>query len=148
MDRARTRGHRYRVTHRRGRNYGGRWNCPDVCSATDYHLRQNYDFGYTDGFDDGRFAGLVAGHEAGWREGYSRGQRSMIEIVNANGLVVYKGPFRPFVPWEERSAAMKYGGAALAVAGAVVALLWRDGPRLSAGPTAGGGARAAVSIGF
>ena len=51
------------------------------------------------------------------------------------------------IPWKERSPAMKYGGAALAVAGAALALFWPDGPEVSAEPTVGG-ARAAVSVGF
>lgn len=41
---------------------------------------------------------------------------------------LYQGPFQPFVPYKERSPGLKYGGAALAVAGALIAGLWSTVP--------------------
>ena len=131
---------RYRLIHQRGDEYGARWTCNyDRCWTSNEQLQENYKAGYTDGADDGLYYGLV--------QGYADGQQSMIRVIDATGSVVYEGPFKPFVPWKKRSPAFKYGGAAMAAAGAVVALLWRDGPQVSAGPTAGG-ARASVTIGF
>ena len=148
-------GHSYRLVRRRGMQYGARWyvtcggsrtsgRCLWHVSRLNQLLADNYRRGYTDGYDDGLFRGLARGHREGWHQGYNRGQRSVIEIIDRNGVVVYEGPFKPY---EERAPALKYGGAALAIGGALVAVLWNDGPRLSASPT-NGGARGSVSFGF
>ena len=145
-------GHTYRLFRSRGDDYGFiHWHgcgssrrCIVTTSSLERRLLENYRFGYTDGHDDGLFEGRVQGHREGWTQGWTDGQRSMIEIIDANGFVVYEGPF---IPYEERSPAMKYGGVALAAAGALIAVLWQDGPRLSAAPTVGG-ASGSVSFGF
>ena len=61
-----------------------------------------------------------------------------ISTATANGRTVYAGSI---VPYAERSSGMKYGGAALAIGGAVMAALWPSQPavdNLSITPTVGG----------
>ena len=70
-----------------------------------------------------------------------------VGIVNAtsNGRTVYAGTF---VPYEERSAGLKYGGAALVIGGALMAALWPNQPAMqnvSVTPSQGG-VRAAKTI--
>lgn len=141
-------GHSYQVSHRRGSNYGrGKWYCPQWCLVTNSHLVRNYNDGYVDGYDDGWLSGALTGHHAGWHSGFDSGQRATIEIVDANGFVVYNGPFRAF---KERTPATKYGGAAMLMGAAVLALVWPDRPaveNLSLTPVAGGW-RAAKTIGW
>ena len=43
------------------------------------------------------------------------------EVMNAEGWRLYERPFRPFIPYEERSAGLKYGGAALVIGGSSLA---------------------------
>ena len=56
------------------------------------------------------------------------GAGAVIEAIDSQPWALYQGPFRPFVPYKERSPGIKYGGAALAVAGALIAGLWSTVP--------------------
>ncbi len=125
-------GHSYRLTHRRGDDYGTRHVCSAFeCGFTDYQLEQQYIFGYKDGYDDGHYEGRVNGHRQGWMDG----RASAIEILDANGFVVYDGAFTPesYVVQEEFSdrKGMRLGGIALTAAGALIGLLWPDSPARS-----------------
>ena len=65
-------------------------------------------------------------------QGYSRGQADVIRIMNAEGLVVYDGPFDPASYVEETFQDKKHWrhtGVALVVAGAVLNLVWPEGSR-------------------
>ena len=70
--------------------------------------------------------------------GVGYGVGSTISAIEDAGWQLYQGPFRPF---EQRSAGLKAGGAALAIAGAVIAGFWstttvvRD---MAVAPTRGG----------
>lgn len=98
-------GHTYEFKARRGARYGYRWVCDAAwCRITDTQLDENYEHGYIDGYDVGHFRGSVAGHKAGWQEGHAAGQNGVIEIINAQGLVVYDGPFIPGRTCRRRSA--------------------------------------------
>lgn len=48
--------------------------------------------------------------------------------IEYESWTLYQEPLRPFVPYKERSAGLKYGGAALAVAGVLIAGLWSTVP--------------------
>jgi hypothetical protein len=78
------------------------------------------------------------------------GGAGAIAVAMAGERTVYAGEFRPFVPFKERAAGLKYGGAALAVAGAAIAAFWSDVPvvRSVAVTPASGGFRVGASIGF
>ncbi len=65
---------------------------------------------------DAYVAGLAGGHLA---------TRVAIED---QPWTLYQGPFRPFIPYKERSPGLKYGGAALAISGAIIAALWSTVP--------------------
>ncbi len=136
-------GHTYRLQRRRGPRYGHRWSCREPsCSITDERLYDNYVNGYTDGYDDGHFAGQVEGHREGWTQGYSRGQADVIRIMNAEGLVVYDGPFDPasYVGETFRDKKQwRHAGVALVVAGAVLNLVWPEGTRRVHGSLLHGG---------
>lgn len=111
-------------------------------------LKDNYRDGYTDGVDDGVFGGLVVGHEQGWRDG----QNAVIQIMDANGFVLFDGDFTPASYVKETfrdKAALRIGGVGLAAAGALVALFWPDSParNLDLGYMPGGG-RVGASFGF
>lgn len=154
-------GHSYRLVHRRGDEYGRGWagigNCPNriSCLVTQATLNEagrrmvaNYAYGYTDGYDDGRYEGLVAGHA----EGFTAGQQSVIQIMDANGFVVYDGVFDPETYVQETfsdKAELRLAGIGLAAAGAVIALVWPDSParNLDLGYMPGG-ARVGASFGF
>jgi len=154
-------GHSYRLVHRRGDQYGYRWtsagSCPNSvrCIISQSQLDElgrrlvaNYDDGYIDGFDDGAFAGAVFGHREGWTDG----QDAVIQIMDANGFVVYDGEFIPASYTKEQfsdKAAMRIGGVGLAAAGALIALFWPDSParNLDLTPMPGGG-RVGASFGF
>ena len=147
-------GHRYRRDRRRGSRYGTGYACQagsTRCILTATELRDQYRFGYTDGFDDGAYAGLVVGHEQGWNEGHAAGQRDVIQILDANGFVVYDGEFIPASYVRETFSdkkGMRYGGVGLIAVGAIVNLVWPDSPaRLSVSPLRGGGSLGA-SFGF
>ena len=73
-----------------------------------------------------------------------------IAVATLSGRTVYAGQFKSFIPFKERSPGMKYGGAALAVTGALVAGLWSHVPVMNAltvAPTLGG-LRVGTSVGF
>ena len=154
-------GHSYRLTHRRGDQYGYRWtevgnclitfSCLITQSQLDRAARrliENYDDGYIDGFDDGAFAGAIFGHREGWLDG----QNAVIQILDANGFVVFDGDFIEASYIKETfsdKAAMRIGGVGLAAAGALIALFWPDSTarNLDLTPLPGGG-RVGVSFGF
>ena len=128
-------GHSYRLVHRRDGDatdrwqtrYGWRWVCTSGRCGTNAMLSENYDFGYIDGFDDGAFAGAVFGHREGWTDG----QASVIQIMDANGFVVFDGDFTPASYVKETfsdKAGMRIGGVGLAAVGAIIALAWPDSP--------------------
>lgn len=48
--------------------------------------------------------------------------------IDEQPWTLYEGSFRPFIPYKERSPGLKYGGAALAVTGALIAGLWSTVP--------------------
>ena len=86
--------------------------------------------------------GILAGGLAGAGVG--------LAVATLNGRTVYAGQFKPFIPFKERSPGMKYGGAVLAVTGALVAGLWSQVPVMNAiavAPTLGG-LRVGTSVGF
>ena len=154
-------GHSYRLVHQRGDRYGYRWtsvgDCPNRnrCTITQAQLDaagrqmvENYDNGYIDGFDDGAFVGATFGHREGWLDG----QNSVIQIMDANGFLVFDGDFIPASYSKETfsdKAAMRIGGVGLAAAGALIALFWPDSParNLDLTPLPGGGLVGA-SFGF
>jgi hypothetical protein len=147
-------GHSYRLRHRRGDRYGTGFTCragSTRCWLTAVELRDQYRWGYTDGYDDGIFAGAVQGHRDGWREGYSAGQTNVIQILDANGFVVYDGEFDPASYVRETFSdrkGMRYGGVGLIAVGAILNFVWPDSPaRLSAGPLRGGG-QVGATFGF
>lgn len=70
--------------------------------------------------------------------------------IDEAGWQLYAGQFRPFIPFEERNPAMKYGGAAMVIGGAILAAAWPDSPatqNLSVTPTLGG-VKASKSFSF
>ena len=70
-----------------------------------------------------------------------------INAAMSNGRTIYAGQFEPF---KERSPGMKYGGAALAVTGVLVAGLWSQVPvmnPIAVAPTLGG-LWVGTSVGF
>ena len=83
-------------------------------------------------------------------DGAINGAAAALVVATNGARTVYEGPFQPFIPFEERSAGLKYGGAALAIGGALVAGLWSNVPvmnQLSVTPTVGG-LRLSTSVGF
>ena len=73
-----------------------------------------------------------------------------LTVATSGDRTIYAGQFKPFIPFKERSPGMKYGGAALAVTGALVAGLWSHVPVMNAitvAPTLGG-LRVGTSVGF
>jgi len=142
-------GHTYQLVYRRGSDFGTGYACPageGLCAIGAEELRDQYDNGFTDGYDVGRHDGLAAGHE----EGFAAGQAELIRILDANGLVVYEGTFRPASYVEESFAdrkRMRWGGAGLLAAGALLGLFWPEAENLDLTPLPGGG-RVAASLGF
>lgn len=79
--------------------------------------------------------------------GAGAGVAATTTAIDESGWRLYRGPIQPF---KERSAGLKYGGAALAIAGAALAGFWSHVPvvdRLAVTPTAGG-MRVGTSVGF
>ena len=78
----------------------------------------------------------------GVESGLIFGGAAALTVASSSGdRTIYAGQFQPFIPFKERSAGLKYGGAALAVTGALIAGLWSDVPVMNAltvGPTVGG----------
>ena len=76
--------------------------------------------------------------------GARHGADAGVAAATAGDRTVYEGefkPFIPFIPYEKPNAGLRYGGAALAVAGAAVAALWSSVPVMrdvSVSPTRGG----------
>ena len=144
-------GHSYQITYRRGDAFGTGYACPVTatrCTIEAEELADQYIFGYTDGYDLGQFNGLVVGHQ----QGFAAGQAETIQILDANGFVVYAGEFTPASYVEERFSDRKivrYGGVGLLAVGAILGLVWPDSParNLDLTPLPGGG-RIAASFGF
>jgi hypothetical protein len=142
-------GHSYELVYRRGDAFGTGYACPNYasrCSIGTQDLVDQYTFGFTDGHDVGWHEGLVAGHQ----EGFAAGQTELIRIMNANGLVVYEGAFRPasYVPetFGDRKL-VRFTGAGLMAAGALLGVFWPQARNLVLTPLPGGG-RVAASLGF
>ena len=86
----------------------------------------------------------------GAESGLIFGGAAALTIATSGDRTIYAGQFKPFIPFKERSPGMKYGGAALAVTGALVAGLWSHVPVMNAiavAPTLGG-LRVGTSVGF
>ena len=74
----------------------------------------------------------------------------MMTAIDEAGWRLYDGPFRTFIPYKGAEPGLKYGGAALAVSGVVLAGVWSHVPvvnRLAVTPTVGG-VRVGTSVGF
>ncbi len=87
---------------------------------------------------------------AGALNGAIVGAGAALGVATSEERTVYAGPFKPFIPYKERSGGLKYGGAALVVGGAVLAALWPNQPAMqnvSVTPTRGG-ARLSKTFGF
>ena len=142
-------GHRYQVVHRRGTAFGTGYGCPTSahhCVVEAQQLVEQYGFGFTDGHDVGRYEGLVAGHEQGFRDG----QTALIRIMDAEGLMFYAGEFTPASYVQEKFSdrkLMRYGGAGLIAAGALLSLFWPQSGNLALTPLHGGG-RVTASLSF
>lgn len=142
-------GHTYQLVYRRGSAFGTGYACPPgegICAIRTEELRDQYDNGFTDGYDVGRHDGLAVGHA----EGFAAGQAELIRILDADGLVVYEGTFRPASYVEESFAdrkLMRWGGAGLLAAGTLLGLFWPEAGNLDLTPLPGGG-RVAASLGF
>ncbi len=88
--------------------------------------------------------------EGAYIAGGAIGIASTTTAIEDSPWTLYEGAFRPFVPYKERSPGLKYGGAALAVAGALITGLWSTVPvsnSLSFGVTPNG-ARIGKTFGF
>jgi type II secretory pathway pseudopilin PulG len=57
----------------------------------------------------------------GVESGLIFGGAAALTVATSGDRTIYAGQFKPFIPFKERSPGMKYGGAALAVTGALVA---------------------------
>ena len=82
--------------------------------------------------------------------GANAGGAAMMTAIGEAGWRLYEGPFRGFIPYKERKAGMKYGGAALAITGVVLAGVWSHVPvvnQLAVTPTVGG-MRVGTTVGF
>ena len=86
----------------------------------------------------------------GVESGLIFGGAAALTVATSGDRTIYAGQFKPFIPFKERNPGMKYGGAALAVTGALVAGLWSHVPVMNAitvAPTLGG-LRVGTSVGF
>ena len=86
----------------------------------------------------------------GVESGLIFGGAAALTVATSGDRTIYAGQFKPFIPFKERSPGMKYGGAALAVTGALVAGLCLHVPVMNAiavAPTLGG-LRVGMSVGF
>ena len=80
----------------------------------------------------------VGNYLTGVRDGAIVGGAGMLALATQDDRTIYAAPF---IPFKERSAAMKFGGASLAAGGAVLAALWPSQPALqgvAVRPTHGG----------
>ena len=92
----------------------------------------------------------IANWALGVESGLIFGGAAALTVVTSGDRTIYAGQFKPFIRFKERSPGMKYGGAALAVTGALVAGLWSHVPVMNAitvAPTLGG-LRVGTSVGF
>ncbi len=79
------------------------------------------------------------------------GSEISLEVAHRDGRMVHAGAFIPFIPYKERSTGMKYGGAALVIGGAMLAMLWPNPPDALADVSVArtpGGARLSKTFGF
>ena len=93
----------------------------------------------------------VIGVGFGMFAGGFAGAAGALTIAQRGDRTVYAGPFQPFIPYKERSAGLKYGGAAMVIGGAALAALWPNQPafrNMSVSPLPGGGVRASKTFGF
>ncbi len=58
------------------------------------------------------------------------GIAAAVQAIDSQPWTLYADQFQPFIPFKERSPALKYGGAALVVGGALIAGFWSDVPVL------------------
>ena len=73
--------------------------------------------------------------------GVIAGVAGTVATIGTAGWRLHGGPIQPFVPFKERNPALKYGGAALAIAGVAIAAFWSDVPvvqSVAVAPTVGG----------
>ena len=86
----------------------------------------------------------------GVESGLIFGGAAALTVATSGDRTIYAGQFKPFIPFKKRSPGMKYGGAALAVTGALVAGLWSHVPVMNAITVAStlGGLRVGTSVGF
>ena len=73
--------------------------------------------------------------------GVITGVAGTVATIGTAGWRLHGGPIQPFVPFKERNPALKYGGAALAIAGVAMAAFWSDVPvvqSVAVAPTVGG----------
>ena len=78
------------------------------------------------------------------------GAAGALAVATRGNRTIYADQFKPFIPFKERSPGLKYGGAALAITGALIAGFWSDVPVMNAlavAPTVGG-LQVGTSIGF
>ena len=78
------------------------------------------------------------------------GAAGALTVATRGNRTIYADQFKPFIPFKERSPGLKYGGAALAITGALIAGFWSDVPvmnQLVVAPTVGG-VRVGSSFGF
>ena len=78
------------------------------------------------------------------------GAAGALAVATRGNRTIYADQFKPFIPFKERSPGLKYGGAALAITGALIAGFWSDVPvmnQLAVAPTVGG-VRVGSSFGF
>ncbi len=69
------------------------------------------------------------------------GAAAGLATATSGARTVYAGEFQPFIPYKERSAGLKYGGAAMVIGGALIPGLWSDVPVMrdvTFSPTPGG----------
>ena len=85
-----------------------------------------------------RYRPACAIYVKGTIDGAVVGAATALAVATRDGRTVYGGPIQPF---KERSPGLKYGGAALAIAGAALAAFWSDVPvarDMAISPTRGG----------
>ncbi len=93
----------------------------------------------------------TAGFVIGAQSGGIVGAAGALVVAHRAGRTVYASTFKPFIPYKERSAGLKYGGAALVIGGALLAVLWPDAPEQMSSLSITrevGGVRASKSFGW
>ena len=92
----------------------------------------------------------IANWALGVESGLIFGGAAALTVATSGDRTIYADQFKPFIPFKERSPGLKYGGAALAITGALIAGFWSDVPVMNAlavAPTVGG-LQVGTSIGF